>query len=143
MICPNCYPKTMRPGDCEGPPNCLYPPSPMGRYRKRPVEIDAIQALPENLAFILGLPGVRKVDRPGLPGFNLDWCDSHPQESDGGNTCPDPLCVSGSFCVVVETPHALALLEPRQWLIRGVVGELYPCDPDVFAQTYQSVDDAG
>jgi hypothetical protein len=26
-----------------------------------------------------------------------------------------------------------------QWVIRGVQGEFYPCDPDVFAATYEGV----
>lgn len=27
------------------------------------------------------------------------------------------------------------------WIIRGVKGEFYPCKPDVFAMTYEAVDD--
>lgn len=27
------------------------------------------------------------------------------------------------------------------WVIRGVKGELYPCRPDIFAATYESVDE--
>lgn len=27
------------------------------------------------------------------------------------------------------------------WIIRGVNGEFYPCKPDVFAKTYEPVDD--
>jgi hypothetical protein len=26
------------------------------------------------------------------------------------------------------------------WIIRGVQGELYPCKPDIFEQTYEAVD---
>mgnify|MGYP003595322655 CR=1 FL=1 len=25
------------------------------------------------------------------------------------------------------------------WIIRGVQGEFYPCDPDIFAATYEEV----
>ena len=28
-----------------------------------------------------------------------------------------------------------------QWIIRGVQGEFYPCDPDVFGVTYEPVDE--
>lgn len=27
------------------------------------------------------------------------------------------------------------------WIIKGVQGELYPCKPDIFAATYESVDE--
>jgi len=36
----------------------------------------------------------------------------------------------------VETPEGLMEGEPGDVLIRGVEGELYPCDADVFYQTY-------
>jgi hypothetical protein len=29
------------------------------------------------------------------------------------------------------------------WVIRGVKGELYPCKPDIFEQTYEEVRDEG
>lgn len=27
------------------------------------------------------------------------------------------------------------------WIIKGVAGEFYPCDPDIFAKTYEPTDD--
>jgi hypothetical protein len=27
------------------------------------------------------------------------------------------------------------------WIIKGVNGELYPCKPDIFAKTYEKVED--
>jgi len=45
-------------------------------------------------------------------------------------------------------PIYIATLEGRMevgvddWIIRGVQGELYPCKPDIFAQTYECLDDA-
>jgi hypothetical protein len=27
------------------------------------------------------------------------------------------------------------------WIIRGVKGEIYPCKPDIFAMTYEPVDE--
>lgn len=29
---------------------------------------------------------------------------------------------------------------PRDWIIRGVKGELYPCKPDIFEATYEKVE---
>lgn len=31
---------------------------------------------------------------------------------------------------------------PGDWIITGVAGELYPCKPDIFAETYEPVDQA-
>ncbi|MBJ7481552.1 hypothetical protein [Rhodococcus sp. (in: high G+C Gram-positive bacteria)] len=28
---------------------------------------------------------------------------------------------------------------PGDWIIRGVEGDLYPCKPDIFEQTYEAV----
>jgi hypothetical protein len=30
---------------------------------------------------------------------------------------------------------------PGDWIIRGVKGELYPCKPDIFAATYEAVEE--
>ena len=29
------------------------------------------------------------------------------------------------------------------WIIKGVKGELYPCKPNIFADTYEPVDEGG
>ena len=31
---------------------------------------------------------------------------------------------------------------PGDWIIRGVKGELYPCKPDIFEATYESVEES-
>jgi hypothetical protein len=33
--------------------------------------------------------------------------------------------------------------EVGDWIIRGVAGELYPCKPDIFDQTYEPVEEHG
>jgi hypothetical protein len=33
------------------------------------------------------------------------------------------------------------LVSPGDWIIRGVKGEIYPCKPDIFALTYDPVDE--
>lgn len=46
-----------------------------------------------------------------------------------------------------DTTVSIRTLEGRMdghrddWLIRGVKGELYPCKPDIFAMTYDPVDE--
>lgn len=31
----------------------------------------------------------------------------------------------------------------RDWIIKGIKGEFYPCKPDIFEATYEKVDDKG
>jgi len=38
----------------------------------------------------------------------------------------------------LEGPHTVS---PGDWIITGVKGEKYACKPDIFAQTYDQVDD--
>lgn len=46
-----------------------------------------------------------------------------------------PECV----VLVVKTLEGDMELTPGNWLIRGIVGEFYPCRTDIFEQTYETV----
>lgn len=37
----------------------------------------------------------------------------------------------------LNTPEAAHVIDPGDWIIQGVQGELYPCKPDIFAATYE------
>ena len=41
--------------------------------------------------------------------------------------------------LVIQTLEGAMSAGPDDWLIRGVQGELYPCKPDIFEQTYERV----
>ena len=45
-------------------------------------------------------------------------------------------------CVLIMTLEGSMRADPGDWIIRGVKGELYPCKPDVFAATYEPVEDS-
>lgn len=45
------------------------------------------------------------------------------------------------FCEI-HTLEGVMRADERDWIIRGVKGELYPCKPDIFAATYEPADDA-
>ena len=30
---------------------------------------------------------------------------------------------------------------PKDWIIRGIKGEVYPCKPGIFGEIYEQVDD--
>lgn len=91
----------------------------MTRYRKRPVEIDAIQ----------------------YNGFNADevrqWAESF---LDVG-FLPDVRYPAkrGDRSIYVDTLEGTMECRPGSWVICGLKGELYPCDPVVFAESYEQV----
>ena len=42
----------------------------------------------------------------------------------------------------INTLEGRMLANHGDWIIKGVKGELYPCKPDIFAATYEPVEDA-
>ncbi len=43
--------------------------------------------------------------------------------------------------IVVPTLEGDHIASPGDWIIRGVKGEIYPCKPDIFAMTYDPVNE--
>lgn len=41
----------------------------------------------------------------------------------------------------IETLEGVMTAAAGDWIIRGVKGELYPCKPDIFAATYEPVEE--
>jgi len=39
----------------------------------------------------------------------------------------------------IKTLEGIMHAFPGDWIIKGVKGELYPCKPDIFEQTYEPV----
>lgn len=81
----------------------------MGMYRKKPVLIEARQA--------------DSCDYDGLCDL-VAWC--------GGRATDE-----GTAVIAITTLEGVMLVEPGDWVIRGVAGEFYPCKPDIFAATYE------
>ena len=46
-------------------------------------------------------------------------------------------CEGMRNALVIETLEGTMLAEPGDWIIRGIKGELYPCKPDIFKETYE------
>lgn len=86
----------------------------MGKYVKKPVEIEAIQ----------------------FNGFNID--DVKDFTKDNKNNLSVRYNAVGNL-FIVETLEGNMFLYPGNWLIRGVHGELYPCKNDIFVITYDKV----
>ncbi len=91
------------------------------KFRKKPVIIEAIQwqvhgDSPQVEHYLV------KPDESGSPVFcqycGLAWC----------------------FHGWVKTLEGGHIVCPNDWIIQGVKGEFYPCQPDIFEQTYERVE---
>ena len=97
------------------------------KYRKKPVEVEAIQYTGDFMAI-------------------QDWCRD--QEPESSRTWFFPIdeedrVTPEIVADVYDKPHSTSEgVKLGQWIIHGVQGEFYPCDADVFEQTYEAVPDA-
>jgi hypothetical protein len=86
----------------------------MARYRKKPVEVDAIRYEGNN------------------PEGVFAWARSLGVDDDA-------MFHSSSTGLVIRTLEGSMRADAGDWVIRGVAGEFYPCKPDIFAATYEPV----
>jgi hypothetical protein len=86
------------------------------RYRKKPVEIQAMQ-----------WDGTAEGAGP-----IIDWVLTGP--STATYHCED--CERGIHVLLIRTLEGTMQANAGDWIIRGVRGEFYPCKPDIFVATY-------
>ena len=87
------------------------------KFRKKPVVIEAYQ-----------LPQAGE----DVPHSFYDWVDEvgfSQWESDRDEG------------LLIHTLEGTMRADPGDWIIKGVKGEFYPCKPDIFAATYEPVED--
>lgn len=90
----------------------------MPRYRKRPVEVDAVRYDGTNRAEVAAFMGQGgRVEETKLPS--------------PGRGIQDGL--------VIRTLEGDMTASVGDYVIRGVKGEFYPCKPDIFTATYEEV----
>jgi hypothetical protein len=92
------------------------------KFRKKPVVIEAEQWSPG-----VRVAGVKAAGESGRP---LRYFDGE------GRACP--LTDEMGWCGTLEGGHVVS---SGDWVITGVNGEKYPCKPDIFAKTYEKVED--
>lgn len=91
------------------------------KYRKKPVEIEAIQFTDDLAARML-------IDGEAGP-FGL---------TASGNYHRERREVRYAW-LSIKTLEGIMRAERGDWVIRGVKGELYPCKNDIFEMTYEAV----
>lgn len=113
----------------------------MSKYRKIPVVIEATQWFkngdhPEDIGWLGIMRGpyagelyegkvVRRFNRPDIPHDHI--CSE----------CKFTFAKHG-WIDTLEGGHRVC---PGDWIITGVKGERYPCKPDIFAMTYELVEE--
>jgi hypothetical protein len=91
----------------------------MPKFRKLPVEIDAIQWTGDNIEAVMAF--------------------MHPVEPISVNDLSHMRFTNADDLVGIQTLEGLVVAGKGDWIIRGVAGELYPCKPDIFEATYEPV----
>ena len=90
----------------------------MQKFRKKPVEIEAIQFVAENVMECVEL--VR--ERTGHEHAGIEMA-------------------KGGVILKIPTLEGTMTARTGDWIIKGVNGEIYPCKPDIFEKTYDRVVD--
>ena len=92
-------------------------------FRKKPVKIQAVQVLEVDEEDGISLGGRGRGMANGAP----EWLTKAINQND---------IIVGNQCLFINTQEGQMRLDEGDWLIRGVEGELYPCDPVIFSKTY-------
>jgi hypothetical protein len=87
------------------------------RYRKKPVVVDAIR----------------------VPDIGKSTCNEFFEALRvlGANASPDRIMLPMDDHIVIHTLEGEMRANPGDWIIKGVMGEFYPCKSDVFEATYE------
>lgn len=94
------------------------------KYRKKPVEVDAIQWDGNNLVQCIRFMGQR---------VNL----ADRIESDKFDDYREIIRKNG---LKINTLEGVMNVDIGDYIIRGIKGEFYPCKPDIFDRTYEQVE---
>ena len=88
------------------------------KFKKKIIVIDAYQLIPENVEQIIEWS---TNERPIV-------IISHDE------------AVEGISYAEITTLEGVMKANYGDWIIKGVKGEVYPCKPDIFEQTYEPID---
>lgn len=87
----------------------------MGKYRKKPVIVEAVR-------FTFETADIVREFCPDAIGLYFDD-------------------VKAAYYLVIPTLEGNHRADEGDYIIKGVNGEFYPCKPDIFAKTYEEVRD--
>lgn len=87
------------------------------KFRKKPVVIEAVQLRWDTWSEMCTHAGVGRLT------------DGKPEGQPNGE----------KIQLAIPTLEGLMIGQENDWIIKGVQGEIYPCKPDIFAETYEPV----
>ena len=93
----------------------------MAKFRKKPVVIEAIKNEGQWGPLVAWLQGLSGSDLIFQPGDQPPMTRNHDES------------------INIPTLEGVMRAEVGDWIICGVKGKLYPCKPDIFDATYDSV----
>lgn len=97
----------------------------MNKFRKRPVVIEAVRYTPNSSEFHEEMPA---------------WlAEAYDIETSEAGSVFNIRRSDGSNALRIVTLEGAMEANEGDWVIRGIQGELYPCKPDIFEQTYEPV----
>lgn len=86
----------------------------MPHFRKKPITVEARQFLNDSSNCVL-----------------LHWIN------EGQKAIGRSRAIWFKNKLIIPTPEGVHTASPGDWIIRGVSGEHYPCEPDIFDTTYE------
>ncbi len=94
----------------------------MAKYRKKPVVVEAMRFSELDDVYEL-----------------CDWCGGYFQEApiNPRSNFED----TGPTGIKIPTIEGVMTAQLDDWIIKGIKGEFYPCKPDIFAATYELVEE--
>jgi hypothetical protein len=87
----------------------------MAQYRKKPVEIEALQFTRKN------------------------WDEIRLFTNNTAHTLSIERRINGIAKCIIPTLEGHHIANEMDWIIKGVKGEFYPCKPDIFEATYEKI----
>lgn len=96
------------------------------KFRKKPIEIEAFQMTKE-----------RRLDNSDWPAWLHEAWNEEPNSPNAVYPSDYPNS-DGTDELEIFTLEGVHRVSFGDWIIKGVQGELYPCNPDIFAATYDA-----
>lgn len=97
------------------------------QYRKKPVIIDAMQFETNNES------GTKNMDDI------VSWINESEEKDRGIMVKAGPHAYHNGTDIFIPTLEGVMTAQCRDWIIKGIKGEFYPCKPDIFEATYEKV----
>ena len=100
-----------------------------GAFRKKPIVIQAVKyEVGKGIEDAWGY-------RTSLGQLGMVWTGEPVRPA-----MPDPK-IHGPLIPVILTKEGAMEISSGDWIITGIAGERYPCKPDIFEATYETVDE--